>query len=440
MKDKYKKSQEYKYKKIENTKMSGKSSVLNILKSLFSNQAVIDGRKKPLYITIILALILIVITWIPPLSLGYTTKSASFLEGVNNNGIDHGFKMLFNEPYFQSIEVNSNDGEGIFSFDTNLLDLESSESATSVFDELEAFSNTKILGKGTFIDSKEVSDDVKNNTKWQVIKPNEKATSSFSDKSYVFYVDSLRSDKKQNLKNNVELAGEYLKDYTVYLEVYIIPDLKSTDDGFANIQSNFLSTVLFRLDDEKVPQKFPHSFMLVCKDCVRVVTYPINNVTKTMSSAGNFIGYTKHALKDASKKSLKSYLNGPGTKISDNDMYSSFVNFLNNTARHSNIVTGWIYVGIMSGSALLTFVVIGSLIFFMERRKTSIVKSTYVESLIQGVTICTTPALFSLFGFMSMPFGIIGLAGTALLRAVFMRNKISPPQANETQPLYKAKI
>ena len=63
-----------------------------------------------------------------------------------------------------------------------------------------------------------------------------------------------------------------------------------------------------------------------------------------------------------------------------------------------------------------------------------------MTTIIRILTIVAAIFTALFFASLYIPFGIIGLAGTALLRAVFMRNKISPPQANETQPLYKAKV
>ena len=440
MKNKYYKSNQYKANYNDKKPyLSGKQSVFNTLKSLFSNQAVIDGRRKPPFFIAILVILFTFISWIAPLSLGYTTKSASFLANIDNNGIDHGIKMAFNRDYFEEISIVGEEKERHFSYDVEHLDEHSNKSEKAVTDEIIDFPEGQLLSlaKGTFVDSKENKKDYSEKT-GQVIYPNSTSITSFTDKEYSFYVDSVRTNKNDVIDNTFTATEGAMTDYVVYLEVYIIPELSAYSDEFTLFQSNFLTTVIYNVNDEGQPQKYPHSVLLLCKDAIRIISFPIAKVVKTNSATTNYFGYTSSAFKNVNSQSFKKYLYSKET--TDNGAFDLFVHTLNEAAAIINIRQAWVYIGIMSGVAIGTMAVVSLLIFLMERRKTSVVQSNLYEAFVQGITLCSTPALLSLLGFMSFPFGIIGFAGFALMRVLFMGSKISPVTNNaNSKPLYKAK-
>ena len=443
MKDKYLKGKQYSEQEKNRNKeyMSVKSSIFNTLKSLFSNQAVIDGRRKPLFFIIILSILFTFISWIAPLSVGYTTKSANFLNTINNNGIDHGFKMALNKEYFDDISLAGEGNQKYFTFNTSSLDTSSDTSDNSVTKKTIDFNSPEnlSLAKGTFVDSKEKKVDYSSST-GQIIYPNSESIKSFSDTQFTFYVDSLRTNKLNLIDNNFETSDEVMKDYVVYLEVYILPELSAYSDEFALFQSNFLTTLIYNTNNEGAPQKYPHSVFVICKDAFRLISYPIGNLIKNTNPSANYFGYTGSAFNkvENSSQTFKKYLYSNGQ--SDTSAFETLVYTLNEGSFVINVKQAWINIGIMSGVALGSMLVTSLLVFLLERRKTSIVKSNLYEAFVQGVTLCTTPCLLSLLGFMSFSFGIIGLAGFALMRVLFMNSKISPPRASDkVKPLYKAK-
>ena len=439
MKDKYYKSNEYKANSNRmKPYLSGKQSFVNTRKSLFSNQAVIDGRRKPLYFIIILAILFTFISWIAPLSTGYTAKSGAFLEAIDNNGIDQGVKMAFNRDYFEEISIVGEGKEKYFSFNVDKLEEFSNKSEKAVSDETIDFQEQdKTLAKGTFVDSKEKKKYYSEAT-GQVIYPNSKVTTVFTEKEYVFYVDSLRTNKNDFIDNQYNVSDGVYTGNIVYLEVYIIPELSAYSDEFAQFQSNLLTTVIYNVDDGGNPQKYPHSILMLCKDGIRIISYPISNLLKNSSATNNYFGYTASAFSKVSNQSFKKYLYSK--ESTDSGAYSTFVSVINEAAFTINTRQAWIYIGIMSGVAVGSMVVCSLLIFLLERRRTSIVQSNLYEAFVQGITLCSTPSLLSLLGFMSFPFGIIGFAGFALMRVLFMGSKISPvTNSDKSKPLYKAK-
>ena len=442
MKDKYLKGKEYSEQAKSRNKqyMSVKSSIFNTLKALFSNQAVIDGRKKPLFFIIILAFLFTFISWIAPLSTGYTAKSAQFLSTVNNNGIDHGFKMSLNKEYYDDLTISGEKNKKYFTFNTNNLDAASDTSDNSVTKRMIDFNSPEnfSLAKGTFVDSKDNKVNYSSST-GQVIYPNSEIISSFSDTQFVFYADSLRTNRLNTINNSFETADGVLKDYIVYLEVYIIPELSSYSKEFTIFQSNLLTTLIYNPNNENQPQKYPHSVLLICKDAFRLISYPIGNLIKNTSPTANYFGYTGSAFnKTDANQTFKKYLYSE--RKGDTGAFEKFVFTLNEGSFVINSQRAWINVAIMSGVSIGSMLVASLLIFLLERRRTSIVQSNLYEAFVQGITLCFTPSLLSLLGFMNFSFGIVGFAGFALMRVLFMGSKISPPTSNEkSKPLYKAK-
>ena len=440
MKNKYYKSNQYKASaNSQKPYLSVKKSVFNTLKALFSNQAVIDGRRKHPVFIVILVILFTFLSWIAPLSLGYTSKNATFLSSINNNGIDHGIKMAFNQDYFEEISIVGEGNKKHFSFNVDELDKLSSNNEKAVTDEIIDFpdGDRPSLAKGTFVDSKEKKIDQSEVT-GQVIYPNSKAIAEFTDKNYSFYVDSLRTKKNDFIDNSFETDKEVMKDYVVYLELYIIPELSAYSEEFTRFQSNFLTTVIYNVNDEGKPEKYPHSVLVFCKDAIRIVSFPIAKVVKNGSATTNYFGYTASAFTKIDVQSFKKYLYS--NEPNDNNAFSRFVATLNEAAFSINVRQAWINIAIMSGVAFATMAICSLIIFLLERRKTSIVHSNLYEAFVQGITLCSSPALLSLLGFMSFPFGIIGFAGFALMRVLFMNSKISPVSTSEkSKPLYKAK-
>lgn len=441
MKNKYLKGKQYSENEKRRKKpyLSLKESIFNTFKALFSNQAVIDGRRKPLFFIIILAILFTFISWIAPLSTGYTTKSAAFLTTTNNNGIDQGFKMALNKTYFDDINIVGETNKKYFSFNTNNFENISDKSDAAVTKKTVDFTSPEdlTLAKGTFVDSKEKKINYSEST-GQVIYPNATMTTKFSEAQYTFYVDSLRTNKINLIDNNFTVAENVMKDYIVYLEVYIIPDLSSYSDEFTQFQANMLTTLIYNPNDESNPQKYPHSVLFICKDAIRLISYPIAKLVKNTNPTSNFFGYTSSAFKKVENQSLKKHLYSNGQ--TDTSAFETFVHTLNEAAFSINATQAWINIGIMSGVAIGTMVIVSLLIFLLERRRTSIVQSDIYEAFVQGVTLCFTPSLLSLLGFMSFPFGIAGFAGFALMRVLFMGSKIAPPTSTDrSKPLYKAK-
>ena len=74
-----------------------------IFKSLYSNQTIINGRKKKWYFALLFFIIGVFLPWIPVLSSGYTTDASTIVTNTVNYEVDK-----FQQPSNENVVFRTN--------------------------------------------------------------------------------------------------------------------------------------------------------------------------------------------------------------------------------------------------------------------------------------------------------------------------------------------
>jgi hypothetical protein len=134
-------------------------NIIYVLKSLYSNQAAIDGRKKSWIYTLVVFLLDVFIIWIPILSKGYTANNSKMFSAAKNGEFDMGIKEVINNTeYFKNININSEYQLDLSKLD-NYANHESvdTESRNNSISLERSGGNSKELGVGVFFDAGEAT-------------------------------------------------------------------------------------------------------------------------------------------------------------------------------------------------------------------------------------------------------------------------------------------
>lgn len=427
-------------------------NIAYLLKSLYSNQVILEGRKKPWYFTLVFFVIGIFLPWIPLLSSGYTSDSSTFITATQNFEIDKGLLMLSGEKSFNQVTIGK-DGEEYFLDMSGLSEENADTSATSWQNEYDGL-NEKEMAVGYYSDSTTAPSDVKGQvfTACSYIQAN---PDSITGQGQKFYFDALMIDNAEyptidpstssssSSSSNTEIEYEN-NGKTYFLLAYYLPDLDTTKDDGAQLLVNFIYSVVLGVDssDGKTISHFPHSYIVFTKDSFNLVTYSLRSA-KTNSYGTS---YMDGRFNDAVSEQAPAI----GTGLKDffyrdsADRDQALVNikaFFNAGHRQNVIRSTWINCGILAaiyaGLALLS----SGIVMFLVKRKTSIYRETnYWEAIKISVTLCFTPALLSMIvGFMSFEYGVGALVLCILFRVIWMNNKICPPAPTDNKPLYQAR-
>ena len=102
------------------TKKKAKVPFVTIFKSLYSNQAAIESRKRPWYWFLVITVLSVFLVWIPRLTSGYKSNAAGALAATSNYEVTKALKHVINEEdYFKSIKVaESSDGKFVLDRDS----------------------------------------------------------------------------------------------------------------------------------------------------------------------------------------------------------------------------------------------------------------------------------------------------------------------------------
>jgi len=418
--------------------LSTKESFISIGKGLFSNQAVIDSRRLPWYWALLVFLLDFAIVWIPSLSKGYTSDPASFLTSAGNSGLDSGFKTAYHEAYFQNITIQDNKA---FSFGD--LDSYSDLDAHAVENRWNfAGAEGKSLSKGTYADT---------GANYSGIS----GVSKTSGLSYDFYLDVIASkqnpiDSQTSSSSSATSSSSVVYEdtgYTTYLEIYVIPELvQENNDQFTTYRNNFLNYVILNRDPSNTTStatgRFPHSSLILGKDNLTLVVYPLRSA-KTNSALASYAGYVPDGfakMPAESGQKLVDFLGVTEKTSDDAAAYQKMESLFGHAARQSQILATWQNVGIISaimGGAILVGAII---LLIMEKRKTSVVKTTVFGAFAQSINLMLVGAILSMaLGFMNATYSFMVIVATVLLRIMWMANRITPPPTADDKPLYQAR-
>lgn len=434
--------------KKNNQHLSAKNSWKYIGKSIFSNQAVIDGRKKPWYFAVLIALLNIVLIWIPLLTKGYQTDGAQFIKTDKNAQIDTGFKTLFGKDYFKAVSIGDDGEDKILTYDTDMLNSKSNKDSAAVTNIRNHVTSTNELGKGFFVDSTSAGATYTD----KELKVASTAT-DHTDKSADFFYASICSNTAPIDTPAVEATSSSSSSttvydnsgYTTYLDIYFVPTLSQKDMGssYSTFRTNFINSVVFALDTNKTPTNFLHSFVIFGQDDVVIEAFPLKS-----STSSSVLGSLSAAVREGTDKQTMNgtlysflYSGENGKTNTTEEAYASFGEWMRRGTRSTQIRSTWANVGIMSAIAVATMFITGLIAFIMEKKKTSTVEANFWQGMDQGITLSFTPSVIGMaFGFFNQMYAMVFFIGAAMLRVVWMANRINPPMGQqENKPVYQAR-
>ena len=413
-------------------------TVKNIFKSLFSNQAALDNRKMKWYVTLIMFVLAVFLPWIPTLSSGYRSNGGAIFANKNNFEVSTALKhVIAEEDYFKTIKINNKDGA--YSLDMSGLDDEAFYGERSMDDkyiwdnELNGVSDKALL-KDTYKDIQTPVITTPSNIK--------------GDKIYFFDAIGANVTVTKTEKAS-DSAGTTTTTTTVerrvYLELYMFPELSAKNADTMQYLRNFTTTVILNKDLNGVNHNIPHSYMILLQDYMEVYFYPFTATTATVAASGSYAGkldegFAKVDLNGAT--TLYDFMLSKGELNIQDGFTKNFIALTDGAAREYTIYATWMQVLTLTIAGAASILICTLLIFIFFKRKTSIYRdSNFFHAINTAVNMSITPALLSMiFGFFTSNYSMMAIIGCNLIRAVFVMNRICPPQTADTsKPVYQAR-
>lgn len=393
----------------------------NLFRSIFSNQAVLDGRKTKWYFILAMFVLSIFLPWIPALSKGYQTDGSAFLTATNNNEIDKGFKTILGKDYFKNITIEQNADGSYFLNYAALNDAAYYSEDEADFENEYNGTNTKELFRSEYTYTNATT----------------KAT-----ETHAYYFDCISVEKEEIAQPSTSATTSTVvyenNGRNTYLQAFFFADKNVS----ASWLSDFLMHIVFRYDDKNKPQRYPHSYALFNTDEIRVASFPLKTSLTATKAGSSYYGSVKVGFKNVvTGTKLGAYLYSDSTSVEA--ATKKFQSFLYQASRPSTIKSVWyncLYLTIFAFAAML----IASLILlFLNKRKTSLYRDTnYWECMKEAVLLSFSPCLISMaIGFMNFTYGVVAIVACILIRVVWISSKITPPptQGGNSQPLYQAR-
>lgn len=421
-----------------------------IFRSLYSNQAVIDSRKNKWYVALCIFVLSIFLPWIPSLSKGYTSNTASFLLATQNYDIDKGFKATLNSDYFKNGVLIKKDSEGSYYFDYKFSNSDFSE-VDSDFDNEYNGTNSKALYKGKFADetSSQTSD-------FSHLRFPTSYCTSFSHLAYEYYFDNIsvttsdaiEAPSTSTSSSTSSDSVEYETGINVFMENFYIPQLSMKTENYSKFLNNFVASVMLEMKkDETKANRYPHSYTIWAKDFVMVAVYPLRASKSSIQVAASYSGDINSGFDGATIEegtSFYKYLSNDGELDISKVYQDSLVNYFHQAGRPAYIRSVWVNIGILSAIVAGCVLVASLLLLWFNKKKTSVYRdSNYWNCLNEAIYFSLTPSLIGMiFGFFNAQMVNVIIIGANLMRVVFSMNRICPPPMDNgggNKPLYEAR-
>jgi hypothetical protein len=400
-------------------------------KSLYSNQAIIDGRKKPWLFAFIFFILGAFLTWIPLLSKGYTANNASMMTASSNAEVDKGFKAVFQEEYFKTISFKDNNGkkylymEGLSAY---------SDDSSSAWQNEYNGTNTKALASGSYVDASSTDHVLTNPT-------NETITYYFDA---VTVPTSSQIDPAATSSTSTSTTVTYESNgNTMLLEAYYLPGVDvASDKNGTQLRANFVNSIILNTDSTGAYRNYPHSFAVFTKDEIFISLFALK-ASKSNTVLASYLGNVNDGLaKDvASDTTFFSLLFGADNSASITDAYQNFATYLHKAAGPYAVYSIWFNIAMLTASVAGSVLVASIILIVVHKRKTSAYRDTnYWECVKESMTLSFSPCVIAMIvGFLNTTYGLIAVIGCVLLRVVWMINRICPPPTQDDKPLYQAR-
>lgn len=419
-----------------------------IFKSLYSNQAVIDSRKNPWYLALIIFILSVFLPWIPTLSSGYTANTASLLTSTANQELDKGIKATIEKDYFKKIMIKK-DGENYY-FSYNFEESDYTLTSTAVdFENEYNGTNDKELYKGVFSDQGEGN----NVNYYSSVTKYTKTHSEITDQ-LTYYYDNIsvettnQIDPASNATSSTSSDSiVYETGRTTYLENYYFPELSMKTATYGTYLNNFVSSAVLRMDENNAANRYPHSYAIWAKDFVLIAVYPLKSTKSNISVSGSFAGDLNDAIINkgiVDGTSFYNYLTDNGDSKLSTAYTDKFASFMHEAGRKSYITSTWVNIGVLSAVVAGCILVASLLLLWFNKSKSSLYReSNYFHSLNEAIYMMLSPSLIGMvIGFFLSSYVYVIMIGAILMRVIFSRNKICPPaqmDGSSNKPLYQAR-
>jgi len=358
-------------------------TVKYLFKSLFSNNTIIEGRKRPWYWSIIMAILSLVIIISPVLSSGYTDAGTNYIEPTNENGISTGLVQLSQEKSFQELYITH----------------ESKEDK---------------VGKLVF------NEDFKTNTNLSGHEVNSQTVSMYE-------TNFTYSTKSQSSTNEVLL---------------IVYSLEGRDFNNRTERENFISTYLPDSSHSTGYKSFicfsNTSFLL------GLTTLNSSTTSTTTKSFSYFVGTYHHLGLDGDYKFGDNLTVSAVSASSDSEFLTKWRPFITAAYLYNRNKNIWINVGIYAGSFAGAMLLSALLIFLFSLSKKNLIHKdcTFWEAMKMAFTLSLTCSVIgALLCLMNLLYGIVFGVMAVLMRTswLIMKTNGSGVAGDGQKPLYKAR-
>lgn len=431
-------------KKNENTEkktkktLGPKESWMKIGKGLLSNQACFEAGRMPVYWSILIFIISVVLTWVPVLKTGYTTDNSAIFDAAGNAEVDKGVKAFLQQDYTSKFIIKSED---------KMLDMSDAFSGRETADYTNDNATKKIKGEITTLLKGSYKDDSRTDS--YVKKEN------VTGDTFDFYFDSFATKKSSQIdkpasstttntsnKNNSQSYDYDDSGMNVYLMTYFFPELSTNYKKFNQYFQNFVYNEVFNLNAEGKMQNYPHSFLFLTKDTFIVYIFNLTSY-KNMNITSSFVGTLPSAFKNVTSDiDFVSFLKAGDKNMNITDSYKNFRKAMNDATRDSAILKTWNNVLTLSIIDVVVVLLAAIILLIMHKRKSSIMRDVnFLNTFNEACTFFVTPAILGMaLGFMNSSYAYMVIIAGVLMRIVFGSSRLMPPVGSEQdKPLYQAR-
>lgn len=398
-----------------------------LLKSLYSNQTIIDGRKKRWYWAIMFFVLSCVLMVIPVLSKGYTSSGTVILDPANDNGVVQGLYQLAKNDSFKDLYIG-NDANGTGTLKTE-------KKADTLLDQ----SNPDSFVNSPFYASTNI--DTKNPSGSQPVKP---------DDGFVF---------------NITVSGKDGVQQTVPALTVYSTNLNPLVSAQATQLSDVINKKIFLQGTEYETKIVRRSFLLFTPTEFFLYSFAPLPTAPTTNDTTNTSG-----------SATESYASSSMTPTVFTGTFESFSNLYDANGKYSfaslevteplaidnaNVIKAWgpffqtAYVplrdrqtwttfGIVLGGTAGAILLMGLMIFLFSLGRRNLLHKdcTLWQGLKMGATLSFTCALIGMIAYFFQPtYGLMFGAMALILRTMWLIMKTSGGgySGKENKPLYQAR-
>lgn len=397
--------------------------------SLYSNQTIIDGRKRPWYWATIFFILAAVLIVIPILSRGFTDSGTSIINPSSDLAVGEGLYRLSQEDSFDDLFIGEVDGK---------LTLQSSDN------DSHSFVNSVFYAK-TSIDTREPVG-------------NAAVATEISYSKVIAVVDPDGFTAGTDVTTDDSVTVDILRVYSTNIDSY-------TEAGITEI-SNLVNNKIARTDvtDTSVAPA-QRSFLLVSPRQFWIYAYPPLGTTGTDSNGtvvptaavaaspsaqftGTFEAFADALDADGRFSFAQLKVTGSlttGTDEATNEFLGKWNPFLSRsylTLRNKNT---WIQFGIVGGSSLAAMVLAGFAIWLVTLGRRNLLHGncTLWQGLKMAGTLAFSCALIGMVvSFFNLTTGLMFGAMALIMRTMMLVMKTTPTGvsgAGQSKPLYQAR-